>query len=49
MFQFLFLWEVHHPALQTETKEVLLLGAFQQVPALQKDSWRTLQLVVLKR
>lgn len=49
MFLFLFLLEVHHPALQTETKEVLLLGASQQVPVPQKDSWRTPQLVVLKR
>lgn len=49
MFLFLFLLEIHHPALQTETKDVLLLEASQQVPAPQKDSQRILQLVVLKR
>lgn len=49
MFLFLLLLEVHHPALQTETKEVPPLGASQRVQAPQKDSWRTLQLIVLKR
>lgn len=49
MFLFLFLLEAPHPALQTETKEEVLLGASQQVPVPQKDSWRTPQLVVLKR
>lgn len=49
MFLFLFLLEVHHPALQTETKEVPPLEASQQVQAPQKDMWRTLLLIVLKR
>lgn len=49
MFLFLFLLEVHHPVLQTETKEVLPLGASPRVQAPQKGIWKTPQLIVLKR